>query len=165
MMLIFIVLTFNYAYASQENLIGTHINGNFFKAGETLSINIAPTNKEQYRNNQCNIEFSNKNIKNKIRVDTCEAVIINEGDLNNDGLEDFSIFSAPLNGCTYNMETYTIKNGVIKVIVPSFLVPTACESVTYSFIQNLVFKKGNSLYYLYFNPDSDNFSKSEKKIF
>lgn len=41
----------------------------------------------------------------------CETLLINEGDLNNDGSDEISLFHAPMNGCCYDWMTLTLHNG------------------------------------------------------
>lgn len=53
------------------------------------------------------IQFSGNNLKS-INAGCCDIILINEGDLNNDGADELSVFQAPMNGCTYSMTTYSI---------------------------------------------------------
>ena len=56
------------------------------------------------------IQFSDTTLKS-ITAGCCEIRLINEGDLNNDGTDEFSVFQAPMNGCTYTMITYSLVDG------------------------------------------------------
>ena len=96
--------------------------------------------------------FSDNNIK-PIKIGCCDAMLVNEGDLNNDGQDDFSVYQAPENGCTYHMYTYSYQNGDWKKIVPLFLVATGCDELTDAAIQKMVFKQKDGIYFYDIGPD------------
>jgi hypothetical protein len=98
------------------------------------------------------IFFSDSTIK-PLFVDCCEAYLINEGDLDDDGNDELSVFQDPENGCTHYMRTYSFKNGSWKIIVPLYLVPTACEPFDAAYLQKQVFKLKDGIYYYDYNND------------
>ncbi|MDI3321422.1 hypothetical protein [Pinibacter soli] len=51
------------------------------------------------------IQFSETSLKS-IDAGCCSICLINEGDLNNDGTDEISIFQAPMNGCTCSMTSH-----------------------------------------------------------
>ena len=131
--------------------IGEKIQGDFDKDGKK-DVAIAVKTKEGIGNPvedgtpaEYEIQFSNK-IKS-ISAGCCDVILINEGDLNNDGADDISVFQAPGNGCVYSMATYFYTKGNWQKIVPTFLIPTECESVSEDELQKRVFKEGNSIYF------------------
>lgn len=88
--------------------------------------------------------------------------LINEGDLNNDGADELSVFQAPMNGCTYSMTAYSFKNGRWKQIIETFLIPTGCDEMNDLTLQNRIFKENNAIYY--YNADlNDEKGKPIKK--
>ena len=91
------------------------------------------------------IRFSDKKLKD-IKIGCCDSRLINEGDLNNDGRDDLSVFQEPMNGCTYSMFTYSLKGSTWKKIIPLFLIPTACDYFTDKQLQDRIFLENKSLY-------------------
>lgn len=92
------------------------------------------------------IQFSNSKIKS-LKIGCCEAILVNEGDLNNDQKDEISIYQAPMNGCLYVMSAYTYTKLEWKIVVEPYIYPTGCESLTYTEIQNLIVKENNNIYY------------------
>ena len=92
------------------------------------------------------IQFSNEKLK-PINVGCCEVRLLNEGDLNNSGRDEISIFQAPMNGCTYSMTTFTYDKKVWKELVNAFLFPTYCDPISDEDLQKRVFKENNNIYY------------------
>lgn len=97
------------------------------------------------------IRFSNKRLS-VIKIET-NASLVAEGDLNNDGSDDFSIFQSPMNGCTWSMTTFSWNNGKWANLVPTFLVPTACAPISQIAVQQMVFKEKGKI--CYFRKDAD----------
>lgn len=93
-----------------------------------------------------------------LNIGCCAAKLINEGDLNNDGNDELSIYQEPMNGCTYTLTTYTYKNGEWKQLIEPFSIPTACEEIALDEIGKRVFKEGNEIY-IYQTDMSDEDSK------
>ena len=108
------------------------------------------------------IQFSG-NVLSNINAGCCQIRLINEGDLNNDGADDLSIFQAPMNGCTYTMTTYSCRNGKWKQIVDPFLIPTGCEHYSDADLQKRIFKEHNNIYYFDTDPNDEN-GKLIKKL-
>lgn len=109
------------------------------------------------------VRFSDKKLKS-IKIGCCDARLINEGDLDNDGRDDFSIFQAPMNGCTYDMYTYSLKGTVWRKIIPLFLVPTACEYFTDKQLQDRIFIENKSLYKYEEDLNDENWRLIKTKI-
>lgn len=159
---------------SQTNAstIGTKVSGSFQKNGITTTAEVVLTRKghanpnEDYTPDECKVKFSNPSIEPIYTHDTCEVTLVNEGDLNNDGADDLSVYSAPLHGCTYNMATYSLKNGTVQPIVPLFLVQTACDPLSNQDIESLVFEDSGSVYFMDFDPndESGKLIKIKKKV-
>lgn len=108
------------------------------------------------------IHFSTEKLKS-IDVGCCEFKLINEGDLNNDGSEELSIFQAPMNGCTYSITTYAIRNGNWKQLIETFIVPTACENFSDKDLQNRIFKEGGTVYFYETDLNDENFKLIKTK--
>ncbi|OWP75948.1 hypothetical protein [Flavobacterium oreochromis] len=132
--------------------IGERIQGDF-NADKNPDIATATKIKEGQGNpvedgtpDEYEIQFSANNI-NSINPGCCNIRLINEGDLNNDGADDLSVFQAPMNGCTYSMTTYSFLNGTWKQIVETFLIPTGCDKLNDDDLQKRIFKENNTIYY------------------
>ncbi|QOG04082.1 hypothetical protein [Flavobacterium sp. MDT1-60] len=109
------------------------------------------------------ISFSNKKLK-PIIIGCCEAQLINEGDLNHDGKEDFSVCQAPMNGSVYEMTTYSLQNSNWKQIVETYLIPTAHKELDNEDLQKRVFLENDILYILKEDPNDENYRLIKKKI-
>ena len=107
------------------------------------------------------IQFSVDNLKT-IELGCCEILLINEGDLNQDGADDISVFQAPMNGCMYTMTTYAWVNGNWKQIVESFLIPTNCEKLSNEELQKRIFKEDNAIYH--YDTDLNDGNLVKKKV-
>lgn len=59
----------------------------------------------------------------------CETLLINEGDLNNDGSDEISLFHAPMNGCCYDWMTLTLHNGKWEQLIDMLLLCFGCEGI------------------------------------
>lgn len=100
------------------------------------------------------VRFSDKSFKS-INAGCCSIRLINEGDLNNDGRDEISLFQAPMNGCTYSMVTYSFKDGAWQQIVGPFLIPTGCEDISDNDLQKRIVKENNKIYYYETDPNDD----------
>lgn len=148
--------------------IGNKIQGDFDGDGKT-DIATAIKVRERKGNpvedgtpDEYEIQFSATNLK-PIDAGCCNIRLVNEGDLNNDGADDISIFQAPMNGCTYSLTTYSFKKGFWKQIVETFLIPTACNELSDYFLQKRIFKENNAVYYLESDPNDENGKLIKKK--
>ncbi|MFP9112369.1 hypothetical protein ACLI1A_00375 [Flavobacterium sp. RHBU_3] len=93
----------------------------------------------------------------------CGMILVNEGDLDGDGLDELGVAQAPLHGCVYDYMAYTYKNGKWKRYVDMFLIPTACEGISREDVQKLVFKEGNTVYFMQADLNDENFKKVKTK--
>lgn len=146
--------------------IGQNITGNFstnnFEIAEVILVKKQIGNPiEDGSSAEYEIRFSNKNIK-PINAGCCKIILINEGDLNNDGKDEISLYQAPMNGCTYSMTTYSYLDNNWKAIIPTFLIPTGCENQSEQELNRLVFKENNKLFYN--KTDMSDEKMLEKKI-
>ncbi|GGG60609.1 hypothetical protein [Epilithonimonas arachidiradicis] len=152
-----ILLTLSYLVFGQSSKvdykIGKKIHGNFLGNGKKVTATAIKTKEangnpvEDGTPAEFEIRFSDSQLK-PIKVGCCETILINEGDLNNDGTDEISTYQAPMNGCTYTMTTYSfIKENWIKIVQP-FLIPTGCENLTEKDLQNRVFKENKNVYFL-----------------
>lgn len=93
----------------------------------------------------------------------CGVLLVNEGDLNGDGKDELGVANAPLHGCTYDYQVYTYKNGKWLRYIESFLIPNACDGIDRDKVQELVFKEGNTVYYMKTNVNDEDFKKIKTK--
>lgn len=149
--------------------IGRKIQGDFNGDGKiefatTIKVKEGEGNPvEDGTPDEYEIQFSDKSIKS-INVGCCNMKLINEGDLDNNGTDDFSIFQAPMNGCTYSMTTYSLLNGNWIQIVDTFLIPTACENISDFDLQKRIFKENNAIYYYDSDINAENGELIKKKV-
>lgn len=98
-----------------------------------------------------------------LNVGCCEITLVNEGDLNNDGKDDLSIYQAPHNGTVYSITTYSFKDGKWNIIVPNHLIPSGGDFDSKE-IQGLVFLEKGVLYYLDTDVNDENFRQFKVKV-
>ncbi|SEP90912.1 hypothetical protein [Epilithonimonas lactis] len=160
---------FTFAQTSTEKKIGTKIEGTFLGNGKKIIATVIKTKEtkgnpiEDGTPAEYKIRFSDKKLK-PIKAGCCETILINEGDLNNDGKDDISIYQAPMNGCTYAMTTYSFSNGNWKKTVDTFLIPTGCETITNENLQKMIFRENNQIYYLEKDLSDENRKLIKKKV-
>lgn len=149
--------------------VGEKIQGDFNGDGQT-DFATATKVKERQGNPieggtpaEYEIRFSDDNLKS-IKAGCCDIRLINEGDLNNDGADDISVFQAPMNGCTYTMTSYSFTNRSWKPIVQPFLIPTGCDNLSDDDVQKRIFKEKNAIYYYYTDPNDENGKLIKKKV-
>lgn len=142
--------------------VGTSITGDFDGDGIVETANAVKVKTgsgnpvEDGTPDEYEVQFSTKNIK-PIAAGCCEMRLVNEGDLNNDGNDEISIFQAPMNGCTYTMTTYTLRAGKWKVLLVPFLVPTACDPFSNEEIEERVFLENNKIFYYKIDANDESF--------
>ena len=150
-------------------LVGTKIEGDFDGDGKNEFATVTKTKQgegnpiEDGTPDEYTISFSNPSLK-AIPINCCEATLINEGDLNNDGKDDFSVFQAPMNGCTYTMTTYSLQNSEWKQIVETFSVPTGCDGFTAEDLQNSIFIENKTVFKMERDPNDESLKLIRKKI-
>lgn len=150
-------------------LVGAKIEGDFDGDGKNEFATVTKTKQgegnpiEDGTPDEYTISFSTTSLK-AIPINCCEATLINEGDLNNDGKDDFSVFQAPMNGCTYTMTTYSLQNSDWKQIIETFLVPTGCDGFTAEDLQNRIFIENKTVYKLETDPNDESLKLIRKKI-
>lgn len=109
------------------------------------------------------ITFNDPNIP-AIPAGCCELILVNEGDLDGDGIEELSLCQAPMNGCTFTMTTYSFKNGKWKQLIAPFLIPTGCEGTTRADMDKRIIKVGNKVYTLQADPNDEEGKLVKKEV-
>lgn len=154
---------------SQLPKIGEKIYGDFNGDGQTdlaraIRTKLGHGNPIEYGTaDEYEVQFSDKNTKS-ISAGCCNLQLINEGDLNNNGTDEISLFQAPMNGCTYSMTTYSFINGTWKQFIETFLIPTACESISESELQKKIFKENDTIFYYDIDLNDENRKWIKKKV-
>jgi hypothetical protein len=93
------------------------------------------------------VYFSNEDIA-PLPINCCDAILIFEGDLNGDGVDELSVFQSPMNGCTYYWRTFTHKAGEWKELFDGYLIPTGCDALPYEDeLLNMVVQEDGNVYY------------------
>lgn len=150
-------------------LVGEKIEGDFDGDGKNEFAFVTKTKTgegnpiEDGTPDEYTISFSNASLK-PIIIGCCEAQLINEGDLNEEGKDEFSVFQAPMNGCTYNMATYSLQNRNWKLVIEPFLIPTGCDGFTLEELQNRIFIENKTVYKLESDPNDESLKLVKKKI-
>ncbi|WP_177765757.1 hypothetical protein [Flavobacterium sp. I3-2] len=159
-----LILFSPYQNERSNSRIGEIIKGDFNGDGKIETAQLVKIKQgfgnpiEDGTSDEFEIQFSNKKIK-PIKIGCCNAILVNEGDLNNKKGDEISIYQAPMNGCTYSMSTYTYSKSEWKTVVDLFLIPTACENFSFTEIDNLVLKENNTIYYYTIDPNEGNLIK------
>jgi hypothetical protein len=99
---------------------------------------------------ECKVKTSLKNIKNISLLNLC-GVLINEGDLDGNGSDEFSIVTWSPNGTQVSMSTYKIQKGKLILICSPQFEPGIGTDITNKMLNERVYKKNNRIYYI----DSD----------
>lgn len=109
------------------------------------------------------ISFSNKNIK-PINIGCCEARLVNENDLNNDGADDISVFQAPMNGNLYTLTTFTFAGkDHWRTLIEPFLVPASGGELSDDALQARVFLENDTIYFLDTDMNDENMGLLKQK--
>ncbi|MDM1391561.1 hypothetical protein HX052_16620 [Myroides marinus] len=147
-----------YSFDSTEQLtIGSKIYGDFNGDGKyEYAFRILV--KKGYGNpvedgmpDEYEIKFSDTSIKS-LNVNCCWFTLVNEGDLNNDGVDNITIVQDPENGCMGLVSTYTFKDNVGHKLFDPFFV-FICDGIDVSTVESLVTKEDNVIYILKIDPD------------
>lgn len=110
--------------------------------------------------------FSDANIK-PIKDDFYWFILINEGDLDNDGSDELSVREDPMNGCLGLVKTFTIKKEETYYLIEPFpFYRGSCDNEISINPEDLVEKTSNAVYYYeYVTNDNYVVNYSGKKIF
>jgi len=170
--IIIIFLTFNvwaFGQISQNKKIGNRIEGNFSGNGQKITATAIKIKNgkgnpvEDGTPDEYQIQFSDEKLR-PINTGCCEIKLINEGDLNKDGIDEISIYQAPMNGCTYSMTTYSYINGNWKKMIDTFMIPTGCDVINSDDLQKMIFREKNNIYYLGKDMNDENGKLIKKKV-
>ena len=165
------LLTSSFVVAQSGKLskIGERIDGHFTqsKTNENLFLKLTKKGHGNPVENGVPDEyalFSNaKNIKS-LKIGCCEATLINEGDLNGDGLDEVSVVQAPMNGCTYTFSTYTLSGGIWKKLFEPFMFSSGCDPLSYDDLQKKLFIEKGVVYSLQVDPNDEDSRPIKKKM-
>jgi hypothetical protein len=156
---LFVTICINTICISQslKNKVGDQIQGDFNGDGKLEYAFRVLTTKgngnpvEDGIPDEYEIQFSDKTIKS-IKANCCWFKLINEGDLDKDGTDEFSIIQAPENGCIGTVTTYTIKTKKSYKLFPSFSI-FWCAELSDLELQKLVVRENNTIYYYLADPN------------
>jgi len=155
--LLIICFSNNFIAQTNNNKVGDQIQGDFNGDGKleyAFRVQVTkghgnPT--EDGIPDNYEIQFSDKGIKS-IKANCCWFKLINEGDLDKDGTDEFSIIQAPENGCLGTVTTYTIKTKKSYKLFPSFSI-FWCAELSDLELQKLVVRENNTIYYYLADPN------------
>lgn len=100
------------------------------------------------------VHFTDKNIK-PIKDNFYWFILINEGDLDKDGSDEFSVREDPMNGCIGSVKTFTIKKGKSYYMIEPFsFYSGTCDNGSGINPDDLV-ENDNGIVYYYDLPDDD----------
>lgn len=98
--------------------------------------------------------FSDVNIK-PIKDDFYWFILINEGDLDNDGSDELSVREDPMNGCLGLVKTFTIKKEETYYLIEPFsFYRGACNNKISINPEDLVEKTNNAVYYYEYDANN-----------
>lgn len=152
----------------QTPTVGTSVEGDFDGDGSKEYAFLVLTEKggghplDGGTADKYSIKFSSNDLKS-LPIGCCEARLVNEGDLTNNGTDELSIYQAPVNGNTYTMTTYSFINGDWKVLFDPFLIPTGGDYLSDEELQSRVFLQGDSIYYYDVDVNDENSGLIKKK--
>ncbi len=153
-----ILLLINSFSFAQTPTVGTSIQADFDGDGKT-EFAFAVKVKEQVGNPmedgtpaEYSVNFSLEKMKS-FPIGCCETRLINEGDLNNDGSDELTVFQLPMNGTTCSLTTYTFSNGKWRVLINPILFASGGDYMEDDILQKRIFKEGNVVYYLAVDPN------------
>lgn len=110
---------------------------------------------------ECNVKTTLINIKNISLLKEC-GQLINEGDLDGNGSDEFSLVSWSPNGTQVNMNTYKIEKGELVLICSPLFEPGIGTDVTNKMLNDRVYKKNGRIYYI--DYDYAGFLKTKQVI-
>lgn len=131
-------------------LIGDSINGNFTgnKGADTAVLRVIKEGILGEEPWTLAVVFPDSDIPPiEFSCDRDYSLLINEGDLNDIPGDEITIYSPPFGGCTYHMTTYSFIENKWIIVVPTFLISTACEPLSYEELQDRIFKENGNIYY------------------
>ncbi|WP_300673333.1 hypothetical protein [Soonwooa sp.] len=156
---------------STKPTIGEKIEGHFSTKNNTENLFVKLSKKghgnpvEDGVPDEYTLLSNSKTIK-ALKIGCCEVILINEGDLNGDGLDEISVVQAPMNGCTYTFSTFTNVNGVWKKLFEPFMFSNECEPLSNKDLLNKVFVEKGVIYSMQTDPNDENMKlkKVEMKV-
>lgn len=99
---------------------------------------------------ECKVKTSLINIKNISLLNAC-GELINEGDLDGNGTDEFSIVTKSTNGTQVYMSTYKVQKGKLILLCSPQFEPGIGTDITNKILSGRVYKKNNRIFYI----DSD----------
>lgn len=172
--LFFILLVITVSISYSQNVketkiikVGKEIQGDFNGDGkfETAKLQIVENGIFDEKEWIFSVVFSDLSIPSLLfKCDKDYSVLINEGSLNNISGDKITIYSPPNHGCTFIMTTYSLSKGKWEVMIPTFLFPTFCNYISDEYLENMIFRKEDSVYYYEADNSNDTFNLIKKKV-
>lgn len=168
-LILFVIITSN--GQSKVDKVGDKIYGDFNGDGKSEYAYRLQTKKgygnpvEDGVSDEYQIRFSDVSIKPIIRNFNW-FILINEGDLNNDGTDEISVRQDPINGCIGYVSTYTIKKNTPYILINDFTFYSgSCDDIISISPQDLIEKNNGYVYYYEYDANGKySINKSGKKI-
>lgn len=118
---------------------------------------------EQDMQNDYIVRFSDKRI-HPIPAIPGRLRLINEGDLNNDGRDEITIFRESLHGCMYFVMTYTNTNGQWRELADPWVFPYYCDFVSDEDLQNRIVLEDGTIYFYEADVNDENATLIKKEL-
>ncbi|HKX85115.1 MAG TPA: hypothetical protein VJL37_00475 [Flavobacterium sp.] len=141
--------------SKQSKEIGLEIGGNFDNEGKAIVAKVIQTkfgngNIKDGKSNDYVVSFNDTTIKPlKISCSCSNLILINEGDLNNDGIDEISIASVSNINSIIDLQTYSVSEKRFRTLLMS--VVGVKKEVEQSKLQDFIAKSGdNIIQYSYF---------------
>jgi hypothetical protein len=110
-----------------------------------------------------NIIFTDAAIPD-LEIGCCQPILVGEGDLNGDGSAELTVVQAPMNGCTYDLTTWSLQNGKWQQVFGPEMIPTGCDELSADDLQNLIVKEKGKVYFYKTDVNDEDFKKVKTEI-
>lgn len=117
-----------------------------------------------YRGDRYIVRFSSDSLR-ALPPSEGRIRLVNEGDLNNDGKDELSVFQESLNGCFYYVNTWTYMKGRWKHLTKSWILPYFCDYISDEELQDRIVQEDGVVYYYEDDVKDENFSLIKKEMF
>jgi hypothetical protein len=117
-----------------------------------------------YREDRYIVRFSSDSLR-ALPPSEGRIRLVNEGDLNNDGRDELSVFHESKHGCFYYVSTWTYMKGRWKHITKSWILPYFCDYISDEELQDRIVLEDGTVYYYEADVKDENFSLVKKEMF
>jgi hypothetical protein len=110
------------------------------------------------------VRFQEYSIKAMPVVTARHIRLVNEGDLNEDGKDEISVFEQSMNTCTYTVSTWSYNNNKWDRISDYWSIPTDCEYISDEELQKRIVLEDGTIYFYETDVSDSNFPLVRKEL-